>query len=230
MIKRKLKTLYHAVAGKKSYLNKIDGESPRWYGNEYGGFYVCPDKIARGGIVYSFGVGEDVSFDLTLIKKHKCTVFAFDPTPRVIDWVRFQELPTEFIFKPYGIAETTGEIEFYLPRKKNHISGSLITNRHVDASNIVRVPMKTFADITKELKHSEIEVLKMDIEGAEYGVIPGILKSNVHIKQIVVEFHDRLIKDGKRQTSQSVNTLKDNGYEIAAISATGEEMSFVKKY
>jgi len=35
-----------------------------YYGTEYGGYWVSPDTITKDSIVYSFGVGEDISFDL----------------------------------------------------------------------------------------------------------------------------------------------------------------------
>jgi len=46
--------------------------------------------------------------------------------------------------------------------------------------------MKTFDDITRELGHNHIDVLKMDIEGSEYDVIGTILASPVTIDQILV--------------------------------------------
>lgn len=39
-----------------------------WYGNGYGGFYVNPDLLNSSSIVYSIGIGEDISFDLDVIK------------------------------------------------------------------------------------------------------------------------------------------------------------------
>jgi hypothetical protein len=55
----------------------------RWFGTKYGGFYVYPDRLCQESIIYSFGVGEDVSFDLELIEKYNCHVFAFDPTQKL---------------------------------------------------------------------------------------------------------------------------------------------------
>ena len=42
-------------------------------------------------------------------------------------------------------------------------------------SRTITVQMKSFADITKELQHRHIDVVKMDIEGSEYDVIESIL-------------------------------------------------------
>ena len=63
-----------------------------WYGNEYGGFNVNPNLIENNGIVYSFGIGEDISFDEAIMRNHNCTVFGFDPTPKSIEWCSRQNL------------------------------------------------------------------------------------------------------------------------------------------
>ncbi len=69
-----------------------------WYGNGYGGFYVNPDLLNSSSIVYSIGIGEDISFDLDVIKNHSSTVFGFDPTPRSLQWVNSQQFPSNFHF------------------------------------------------------------------------------------------------------------------------------------
>jgi hypothetical protein len=63
----------------------------QWYGNDYGGFYICPILLAppprthnKKIIVYSCGVGEDISFDIAIMHDCDCEVFAFDPTPKSI--------------------------------------------------------------------------------------------------------------------------------------------------
>ena len=54
-------------------------------GSEYGGYCMCPENIDRDCVVYSFGIGEDISFDLALIQRFGLSVYAFDPTPRSIE-------------------------------------------------------------------------------------------------------------------------------------------------
>src|SRR5437899_9092254 len=51
---------------------------------DYGGWRVCPEGIDADSIVYDIGVGEDISFAISLIEKYRLRVWAFDPTPRSI--------------------------------------------------------------------------------------------------------------------------------------------------
>ena len=34
-------------------------------------------------MVYSVGLGQDISWDKALIEKYRCEVYGFDPTPKV---------------------------------------------------------------------------------------------------------------------------------------------------
>jgi translation initiation factor 2 beta subunit (eIF-2beta)/eIF-5 len=91
----------------------------------------------------------------------------------------------------------------------------------------IQVPMKCFNDIIKELNHTSIDILKMDIEGSEYDVLPDILSSRIEIKQIVVEFHHRMIAGGGKLTKKAINLLKESGFKLFAYSKSIEEFSFI---
>jgi hypothetical protein len=68
----------------------------------------------------------------------------------------------------------------------------------------------------------------MDIEGAEWAVLESIFaEGSVWIGQILVEFHDRFFSDGRVRTVKAIQTLKEHGFELFAVSRTGEELSFI---
>lgn len=200
-----------------------------WYGNLYGGFYINPIKLSKDSIVYSFGIGEDISFDLDVIQNHQCEVFGFDPTPKSISWIGSQNLPPSFHFRDYGIGISTGEQKFHLPKNPNYVSGSALSHSNVNEDDIISVPMKCMEDITKELGHKYIDVFKMDIEGSEYEVLDSILRSNIQVGQFLIEFHDRFFIDGFKRNKMAINLLKTKGYLLFAISNRGEELSFISK-
>ena len=224
----------------KALANELDREqvahlvptvkcAAEWYGNEYGGFFVNPDLMTADSIVYSFGIGKDISFDRTCMKKHGCKVFAFDPTPKSIAYIELQQPPALFSFYDYGITDQrSGVVDFYLPANPRGVSGSLVESDCVDPNNSIQVKMRSFDDITEELGHKHIDVLKMDIEGSEYAVLEKILASNVTIDQILVEFHDRLFDQENYRSVQTVEAMKAKGYQVFAASATFEEISFIR--
>jgi FkbM family methyltransferase len=180
-------------------------------------------------IVYSAGVGEDISFDIDIMAQFtNCNIFAFDPTPKSIQWIKKQNLPANYNFFPYGISYKTRMETMYLPKNQNHISGSIYESNHLSKENNISVQMKCFEDIINENNHEYIDIIKMDIEGSEFAIIENSNFDKIKCGQILVEFHERFFDNGKYLLKKSLNILKKNGYCCFAISKSGEDWSFVK--
>ncbi len=189
---------------------------------------ICPAKITKDSIVYSFGVGEDISFDLSLINQYRVKVYAFDPTPRSIQWVKSQTLPPEFLLFEFGIADYDGRAEFSPPENPEHISHTIL-ERPSTAHNAIEVKVHRLETILDMLGHDKIDVLKMDVEGAEYAVLDDLVKSDIEVHQLLVEFHHMFPNVSVSQTRNAVKLLNDNGYYIFSISPSGYEYSFIRK-
>jgi FkbM family methyltransferase len=227
--KKQAKKLYIKYLREGRYIKKGISCSHLWFGNDYGGFYVCPDYLNTKSIVYSFGIGTDISFSKALIAKFNCQVFGFDPTPKSIDWLGKQALPYGFQFFDYGIDKASGLVKFFLPKNPDFVSGSLAAQSNVSTDNYITVKMKRLIDIAKELGHASIDVLKLDVEGSEYEVLDDVLNSGLQIGQILIEFHGRFVPNGKLKTISAIKKLKLAGYEVFAISDSYEEVSFIRK-
>lgn len=201
----------------------------RWYGNDHAGFFLCTESLDAKAIVYSIGTGTDASFDLDVMKELGCKVFAFDPTPKSIRWVADSKLPPDFIFTPLGLGIRNETAVFYLPKNDAYVSGSVIQNDFVDQGKRVEVELRTLRTFVTKHGHEKIDVLKMDIEGAEYEVLPDILNSGIQIGQILVEFHHRMVEDGYAKTKAAVQLLRDHGFVPFAWSDRLEEISFISQ-
>jgi len=197
-------------------------------GNKGASWTVYPESLNSNSIIYSFGVGTDISFDLEMISRFGVRIQAFDPTPKSIQWIDEQKLPNEFIFTPIGIAPASGEIEFTLPDNLNNVSGSI--NNVLGSKGIkIQVPVKDLESIMQNLSHAHIDILKMDIEGSEYDVIDSIIDKKIPIKQLLIEFHHRFPKIGIAKSKMAIKKLTLAGYKIFHISTSGEEYSFIKE-
>ena len=75
----------------------------------------------------------------------------------------------------------------------------------------------------------EIDLLKMDIEGAEYEVIEALPKNRVAINQILIEFHHMYKGVPISKTVDAISTLSNLGFELFNISQRTYEFSFRKK-
>lgn len=196
-------------------------------GTEYGGYAICPTGVGADSIVYSFGVGFDISFDQELIARRGVTIHAFDPTPRSIEWVETQELPERFVFHPWGIADKDGTARFHAPKDPTHVSHTLLESGDVGTGTI-EVPVFRLRTIMGKLGHDRIDVLKMDIEGAEYGVLDDVLSSDLAIPQILIEFHHNRSGVPLARTQAAVEALERAGYRAFNTSPKGYEFSFLR--
>lgn len=225
---RKVKRVIKSLLGKNSFA-KIDCDyAKERFGSEYGGWDLATGRMDANSIVYSFGVGEDASFDIALMQRFGLTVHAFDPTPKSIEWVKNQDLSPNFILHEYGIANVDGNVSFRPPDDPTHISHTIL-DRPSTESRSITVPVKRLSTIMAELGHSRIDVLKMDIEGAEYAVLDDMEQKKIRPYQILVEFHDRFPNVGIRKTKRAIRRLRKIGYGLFSISASGQEFCFILK-
>jgi FkbM family methyltransferase len=185
-------------------------------GSDYGGYYLDSSLIGPEAIVYSLGIGEDISFDLALIQRFAVTIHAFDPTPKVKSWLASQRIPEQFHFHDVGIANFDGDAPFFLPPKPDFVSHSIIRARQYGRAS-VRVPMIRLSTAMRRLGHTRIDILKMDIEGAEYGVLEDLAREKIPVNQILVEFHHRLSSMGTGMTKRTLALLADYGMQIGYV-------------
>jgi FkbM family methyltransferase len=192
----------------------------------YGEWCLSPEGLSPGSLVYSFGVGEDAEFDLALIEKYGVSVHAFDPTPAAIEWVRSRHFPEGFHFHAIGISNVDGSATFSAPVTEGSACYTLL-DRQGGRGESVTAEVRRLGSIAAELGHDHIDLLKMDIEGAEYAVLPDIISCGIPVSQLLVEFHHRFTNVGNEPTRQAVELLLANGFRILHISPSGREYAFL---
>lgn len=230
-IKQLVKRYLNIFIGRDILLYPKINLNHRYLGTNYGGFAVAIDFLSnkKNLICYSLGIGEDISFDLAMINNFSSNVFAFDPTPKSIQWLSKQKLPNEFKVYNYGISSFDGKSEFYLPTNPDYVSGSVMNHKSVNEKEYIEIQCRRLKTIMEKLGHNKIDVLKMDIEGSEFDVIKDVIQSRVDFDQLCVEVHHRFFTDGINKLKSMIAELNTNGYELFYVSDNGEELSFIKK-
>src|SRR5215203_4740509 len=93
---KRLQRWTRILRGEETYFRRQISCNTRRFGSEYGGWIVCPDLFVPQSIVYSVGIGKDISFDLVLIKHYGMNVIGLDPTPSSVEWLKTQDIPPQF--------------------------------------------------------------------------------------------------------------------------------------
>jgi FkbM family methyltransferase len=182
----------------------------------YGGWRTETSNLTANSIVYSFGQGDNISWDLALIKKVGCKIYAFDPDPKSVKWLSTQTTPPQYIFRAEGISTYDGTQRFYHAFRADKVNSSTMRkNKTFDD-----LPVKRLRTLMRERGHDHIDILKLDIEGSEYGVLEDII--GLDIQQILVEIHQRFFtgwKGLKRlygwiKTKHLLCKIKRAGFEV----------------
>lgn len=155
-------------------------------GNPEAAWWIPHGILNQHSIVYSGGVGNDISFELELIKKYQLQLYAFDPTPAAIKYISKFKNNKKLHFYPWGLWSQNKKVKFFLPKNKNDVSHSIVNLQQTNEYFLA--VCKKISTIKKKFKHRHIDLLKIDIEGAEYEVLNSMLSANILPKIICVEF------------------------------------------
>lgn len=193
-----------------------------------GDWALVTEPLNARSVVYSFGVGDNVAWDLAMIRQFGCTVHAFDPTPASIAWIAHQSLPGEFLFHDVGISNFDGDLAFYPPRKSGSVHYSQERRGLLNRQEPVRCQVRRLATIMPSLGHARLDVLKLDVEGSEFEAVPDILASGIKIDQLLVEIHYHFRSRSFRAGMDLVHQIKASGMKCIHVSERGFEFSFVR--
>jgi len=194
----------------------------------YCGWTITPRHVTASAIAYSFGAGNDISFDLELIRIFGMQVHAFDPAPSVAAWVGAQRVLPEYVFHPYGLAAHDTSRQLFVPAHDGGTCSLRQEHRHVAGPGMT-CEVHTLATITRSLGTPLIEILKMDVEGAEHDLISDIVECPAPIRQLLIEFHHRSGVESGSATVQAVDRLRGAGFQLFPVSQTSSEFSFLHR-
>ena len=176
-------------------------------GSSYGGWWVPTAALRRGTIAYCAGAGEDITFDLELLRRG-CCVRTIDPTPRAIEHVASLGIRNNaFKFAPVAVWSRAETLRLYAPRDPSHVSHSVLNLQQTDG--YIDVPAEDLVDLMSRFGDRRIDLLKLDIEGAEYEVL-GTLTRLAPLPQVIcVEFDQ---PQPIRRARSALRDLRELGY------------------
>jgi FkbM family methyltransferase len=227
-IRRRIRRTINLAIGRDVHFPVTCHRPVRRHGSDSCGWDILPELVNADSVVYAFGIGKDISFDISLVESYGVRVHSFDPTPESIRWARGQRLPDQIVLHEYGVSDQDAVVSLYPPKKPQNISHTIVQRLDKTESQgaSIQAPMKRLTTIMSELNHQELDLLKMDVEGAEYQVIDDLINSQIRIGQLLIEFHHRMYDIPVISTKKSVQSLLDHGFRIFHVTDGGREYSF----
>ena len=134
------------------------------------------------------------------------------------------------MFHPWAAAGKDGSLRLFRrvnTRGKKSVVMWTADDNAGDESDFIDAPAYTVRTMMKKLEHERVDLLKVDVEGAEYEILDSLGDIANLPTQLLVEFHHRFPSIGKQRTAASIEKLRTFGYRIFSISETGHEVGFV---
>jgi FkbM family methyltransferase len=150
-----------------------------------GQWQIPGNLVNQDWIAYSVGVGYDASFETELSRDFGCQTTSFDPTPAAVEHVRSLQ-PVKFHFVPWGIWTHDGHLDFYSQDMNNKENLSVVDSERGEF--ICRVECFQLKTAMERLKHSRVDLLKIDIEGGWMPVIENLVSTGIKPRVFCVEF------------------------------------------
>ncbi len=168
-------------------------------------------------VIYSFGIGSDITFDKAAADYFDVPIYMYDPTPGVAIFMEQHKDDKRLKFVKEGVFREETETKLYTSRKVGKLNSSLHPI-HGKNGDYVMVRCRTLHSFMEENGHKTIDILKMDIEGVADDVIHQILdETEIRPKQIVAEFEIIGVENPITYLPRILDLmakLKQNGYRV----------------
>ncbi|TVT40212.1 FkbM family methyltransferase [Hymenobacter setariae] len=238
-----LKALVKSALASRAQRQVIPFKDLIYLGSVNHGYHVPASYLTSASVCYCVGAGTDISLDTELASKFNSQVFVFDPMPYALahftDLVKSVEAGKKFYadrdktgyaytissealtdvkYCGTGVWNEKKKVKFYVPARDNY-AGHSITNLQ-KTEEYIEAPVDTLVNIMRELGHSQLDLLKLEIEGSEYTVIEDVLVNKVDVKIILVEFDEFHHRGGFarflaiRNIEKSSQKLLKEGYKL----------------
>ena len=180
-------------------------------GTKYGGWWIFAPAIGKDPLLIDCGLGNDISFPTAFLQRFGGRVIGVDPNPAALEYSR-AHCPKGMEIRAAAFWSQAGqELTFHLPRPPSQlpkgadgVSGSLLGSHEYAGDAKLSVRTTSLSELLAVAGRSECDLLKLDIEGAEYEVLEALCKSGEvrRARQLLIEFHhhctDRTIEDTRR--------------------------------
>lgn len=175
-------------------------------GTPYGGWLV-PDYLDASWTCYCVGIGGDVSLERHLLERG-CLVRSVDPVERFVIEAR-EELAGFPRFTAHHAAVADADGTLLMQRHHEPVSSSLSGARLYDSSAVVPVPARSLRSLMEENEDSGLDLLKLDVEGMEYELIPALGLRELGVRVLCTQLHHNR---GPAAARALIRALQADGY------------------
>lgn len=187
----KLKTLYRRTVLRDPFLLEI----ARWFKDKGDETVRLDYPLTSDSIVFDLG-GYHGDFASAVSSRYDCKVYIFEPVPEFHQkcMERFQDESKVVCFN-YGLSSEDNLLEIGLAE-----NSSSFASPHAQGATL-QVRVRSIVECIRELGLDRIDLMKINIEGGEFDVLPALIKSGdiEKVRYIQIQFHNFVDNAAKRR-------------------------------
>ncbi len=161
-------------------------QASRWFRDKGDDQLRLNYNLNSESLVFDLG-GYHGDFAAAIHEKFSCKVYIFEPVLEFynICKLRFNGNNNIVCFN-YGLSSSSGYLDINLAENASGFSPT------PHSEKIERVEIRSIVDCIRSLNIKKIDLLKINIEGGEFDVLPAIIESNDinSIKYLQIQFHN----------------------------------------
>jgi FkbM family methyltransferase len=181
-IKKKLTFLYRIYILRDFFIL----EATRWFGDNGDETLRLNYPLSKDSIVFDLG-GYHGDFAAAIHKQYECKVYIFEPVQEFYSKcvARFKG-NNKIVCLNYGLSVSDGWLDIGLAD-----NGSSFDSPHAQGA-VERAQIRSIVDCIRELGIAKIDLMKINIEGGEFDVLPSIIESGDinKVQYLQVQFHN----------------------------------------
>lgn len=163
-------------------LKKLNDYSLKKLGN----YLLDINRIKKNTpLLYSGGVGANISFDEEFIKETNGYARLFDPTPACSEFMK-DKVSKNLKFYPYALYKNNTKTKIYFDRFNQVRSNSISNFLNFNETDFYYCDTYNIPTLIKKFKDDKIDVLKLDIEGVSIEVVLNCFENNIYPDQIII--------------------------------------------
>lgn len=190
---KKTKSLYRRYILRDPFLLEV----ARWFRAKGDSTLRLNYPLTSASVVFDLG-GYHGDFAATIHSRYGCKVYVFEPVPKFYGMCadRFEGNNSIDCFN-YGLSAFDGWVDIALDGDASSISASQ------GNSDRIKVQTKSVVQCVRELGLEWVDLMKINIEGGEFDVIPALIDSGdiLRVRYLQVQFHNFVEKAEERRAA-----------------------------
>lgn len=174
--------------------------------------------VGKGSVVFDLGAGVG-RFAQAIAAETGCLCYAAEPNPH-----QFRLIPDDARINKYlmAIADRKGTVRFYVSQQP--AASSILPVQTETIAQTIEVQATDLEGWVEDLAVKQVDLIKMDIEGAEIMVIESLSDEFLtSVRQLSIEFHDFNGLTPLAEVERAIRRLRSLGFFYIRMSRVGNQ-------